>query len=51
MEFVGLLVGRAKAQLVSGQDLLYILVSVSMGETSLEVYVDFLVGGASVCPL
>ena len=42
---------RAMAQLVSGQDLLYILVSVSMGETSLEVYVDFLVGGASVCPL
>lgn len=42
---IGLLMSRAMAQLVSGQDLLYILVSVSMGETSLEAYVDFLVEG------
>ena len=39
------------AQLFPGQDLVYILMSVPMDEASLEVYVDFLVGGASVCSL
>ena len=39
------------AQLFPGQDLVYILMSVPMDEASLEAYVDFLVGGASVCSL